>query len=205
MKIYQYESPKLGAVLVLVYKWGLLYSYELHYRYKLKPHQVEALKARLPFYEEELYDCMYKLGFQPQAQKPKVQTQKEKIALFCQRYKEATEGLTYKVSKQEVGMIRGVEVNRELLDAFFESNEWWADPKTIERYVRYFNKVQEVAYDRSAAPAQKRWPDAYDAKLARRLEPQELEAYYAHLRELGLRPVKAADGRILDFKPPNAT
>lgn len=74
----------------------------------------------------------------------------EKVAIWCAAYKEMY-GRSYKVTQVEAGMLKGVEVNRDLALFFFsltKKDAWWADTKTISNYVKNYNEVRRLAEER---------------------------------------------------------
>jgi len=80
----------------------------------------------------------------------KIQTEKQKIALWCQLYKMAY-GTDYKVTQREAGMIKNMEMTQELISAFFSSTEWWAKEKTIQRFTSNYNELKRTCNHKQQA------------------------------------------------------
>jgi hypothetical protein len=107
----------------------------------------------------------------------------EKIALWCRIYKELV-NTTYKVSGKEAKLVSGAEFSEELVRTFFACTEWWAKPKTLERYCNQNNALLDHVARAKAGPAST-FPDRYDAKFERTLNDEQRDLYRAHLRALG--------------------
>lgn len=73
----------------------------------------------------------------------KINTQKQKIALWCQLYK-MRYGNDYKVTQREAGMLKNVQLTQELITLFFNSSEWWAKEKTIMRITSNYNELKRT-------------------------------------------------------------
>lgn len=122
-------------------------------------------------------------------------SQKDKIALFCNAYKNHY-GIIYTPTRGEVGMIKKIEVNEALLDAYFKSTEWWAKTKSIAYYCKNINPLKALL----VAPAPSKYPNHYSRDFEAKLSTNELSDYWQHLRSLGLKAVKNSIGKTIDWK-----
>ncbi len=73
--------------------------------------------------------------------KIKIQSQQQKIALWCELYK-MQYGIAYKVTRADAGRVKNIELTQELITAFFKSKEWYANEKTIGRYSTNYNDIK---------------------------------------------------------------
>ncbi len=73
----------------------------------------------------------------------KVNTQQQKIALWCELYKRRY-GYSYKVSTAEASAMKNTDVTVELIELFFNLNEWWSKEKTISRYAKNINELKRI-------------------------------------------------------------
>lgn len=73
----------------------------------------------------------------------KVNTQQQKIALWCELYKQSF-GYNYKVNTTEASAIKNADVTVELINLFFDLNEWWSKEKTISRYAKNINEIKRI-------------------------------------------------------------
>ena len=74
----------------------------------------------------------------------KVNSQKQKIALWCQLYKMRYAN-DYKVTVREAGMLKNINLTQELISRFFDSKEWWAKEKTIARITSNYNELKRIS------------------------------------------------------------
>lgn len=82
----------------------------------------------------------------------KVNSQKQKIALWCSLYK-MRYGNDYKVTQREAGMLKGIELTPELINLFFDSKEWWAKEKTIARITSNYNELKRIGNNKQQTAA----------------------------------------------------
>lgn len=114
----------------------------------------------------------------------KVDQQNDKIALFCKFYEKYC-GIKYKISRSEVGMIKGVEVTENLLTTYFQCDEWWAKVKSVTFYVKNYNEIRALSSGKKS-----QYPNYWSKSFADGLTGEKLSEYWKHLRELGLKPIK---------------
>lgn len=119
----------------------------------------------------------------------------EKIALFCNYFKMAN-GIQYRISKAEVGMIKNVEINDDLLERYFNSQEWWAKVKSVTNYVKNINQIRTLV----AKTSTDGHPNGWDAAYFKGLDGTQIGAYYKHLSSLGLTAVKDRLGNIVNYE-----
>jgi len=74
----------------------------------------------------------------------KVNTAHQKIALWCELYKERY-GINYKVQNVDISSFKTVEVTVDLINLFFDIEEWWSKEKTISRYSKYINELKRIS------------------------------------------------------------
>lgn len=73
----------------------------------------------------------------------KVSTQQQKIALWCELYKQRY-GYNYKVTTAEASAMKNADATVELINLFFDLNEWWSKEKTISRYTKNINEIKRI-------------------------------------------------------------
>lgn len=128
-------------------------------------------------------------------------TVQAKIRLWCAAYKQQR-NTTYNVSSKEKANLAKTAISPALLAAYFNCQEYWATTNHYDlgTYIREINKVRDLAANGVVKREKSRWPDVYSASLVQKLQSQEVQEYYTHLRAKGLRPVKDQQGRIIKWK-----
>ena len=134
-----YKSPMRN--LKIAYKNGRLLSIEI-----LKPisqEQWERACEMIPMDEADLQ----------RFQEIKRLTANEKIALWCEMWKEWTlsqasselepDEVAYKVNSKEAGMVKGYEFSEDLIYSFF-THDFWTKEKTIANYIKHFNEIRFI-------------------------------------------------------------
>lgn len=110
-------------------------------------------------------------------------TAADKVAMFCMVYHQR-KNLTYRPLAEEKRNISHVTVNKELLDVYFNHNQYpLTGTKTITDYIRHYNTVRDLAIN--GKPEKSRFPDVYDREFERGLEGETLSAYWQHLIKCG--------------------
>lgn len=117
----------------LIYKVGVLVNIELDNSVR----NMQVL-PELPINERDLPNSG--LSYKPL----KITSSMQKIALWCELY-QLTYSMPYKVTTAESGMVAKTEFTQELIVSFFNSTEWYANEKTITRYVRNYNDIVRIA------------------------------------------------------------
>lgn len=121
-----------------------------------------------------------------------------KIALFCKFFKKYN-NVSYVISQAEIGMINRVEVTEDLLLRYFESDAWWAKPKTVTGFVKNHNELRTLTVNNNPSGH----PNSWDAEYFKKLTGPQISDYYRHLGSLGLEAVKDRLGAMIDWKPKN--
>lgn len=107
------------------------------------------------------------------------QAQNDKIAMFCNGYKEIT-GLSYKVSRADAGKIKELPLELPLLNHYFRSENFLFKGKwSIANLAKYYN---ELRADMAGAS---KFPNFHDPKLEKKLEGEQLMKYHQHLKSIG--------------------
>lgn len=112
----------------------------------------------------------------------KVPTNSQKMALFASMYRRFT-GQSYTPTKTDVKKFDGIPITEKLLKAYFSANEWWNKNKNVMNYVHNINNVKQLV-----AGVSSKYPNEYDAKFEKSLQPDELSGYWKHLHKLGYKP-----------------
>jgi|GEM_PF-2766804 len=188
MQQYKIRSRKLKGYALLTYEDDRLKTFKMDFKEDLNSQQWEKLCKYLP-YRPNAVDLLEGLGFEvEEIKKTGDQEHYDKIKLWCSAYK-SKHPKAYVISAKEKGMLRQVEVTQERITAFMECDEWWSKPKTIGNYVARVNELNDYLA-REANPAS-RFPNEWSLEAERKCKTgPELMAFRAHLRNLGLRPVK---------------
>lgn len=138
---------------------------------------------------DRFFAMMQGFGITHQELHPK--TVADKVAMFCMLHKKY-KGFAYRAGKTEKANMRGVNVNEQLLDAYFTNATYpLTTTKTMADYVRHFNTVTDIS--RNGKPTKKtNFPDIYDREYERTIsdDVSKLQSYWSHLREIGFRKVE---------------
>ncbi len=73
----------------------------------------------------------------------KVNTTNQKIALWCELYKQRY-GYNYKVLPSEANLMKNTDVTVDLINLFFDLQEWWSKEKTLTRYAKNINEIKRI-------------------------------------------------------------
>ena len=73
----------------------------------------------------------------------KVNTTNQKIALWCELYKQRY-GYNYKVLPSEANLMKSTDVTVDLINLFFDLQIWWSKEKTISRYAKNINEIKRI-------------------------------------------------------------
>lgn len=204
MNIYQTKHPAYRAY--AAYVDGVLSGVEItkaNFELLDKLHDVPM--APFPMLESDLeLMCDKPLINIPE---PKATTKIErmtvpaKIRLWCASYKKHR-NTTYNVSTKEKANLAKTAITPALLAAYFNCQEYWATTNHYDlgTYIREINKVRDLAANGVVKREKSRWPDTFNPQLLHKLQPQEVQEYYAHLRSKGLKPIKDQQGRIIKWQ-----
>lgn len=129
-----------------------------------------------------------------------------KIRLWCAAYKKYR-GTTYSVGTKDKANLAKVQMSEALLSAYFTCTEYWATTNHFDlgTYIREINKVKDLAKNGSAAEQKPKhsFPDTWKPELLRHLQPDQVQAYYKHLRALGFAAKKDGQGRVVKWEKGN--
>lgn len=202
MKINQYKITAPGAkeAMIATYTNGVLSALEgIHHMSRMWediainapiPSQEEQIIAKQAHYEGlvSIEPCQYK-------------TPGEKISLFCRMYS-IHRGSSYTVFPADARLVASVPVSPELLTAYFTNTEWWGkQPKSIRNYASNINEIRQLVKPKEEATTKRRgkqFPNEWDRQYENTLSPTELPAYWAHLRQQGLAPIRE-NGQVIKW------
>lgn len=189
---YIFTSDKLQGQLILTFKAGIIWTMINEFK-GMNEDQHRQLMVQLPFVETKLHN-LTDIGLKMK----KDQATNQKIALFCKWYEKQI-GIKYKITKKETGMIGNVEVNDDLLAAYFTNSHWkWNDCRSVSNYCGNYNLVRSLVYGKQQHLHQ--FPNQYSADFEKSLSAEKLPQYWAHLRALGWQPIKR--GNYTTWKEP---
>lgn len=206
--IYKCTSDKINGEIVLIYHDERLFNLNFKLTTPLTTLQIDAIKKALPFSEKELSAsgfCGLKIENttapvqSPVINNPDVPPLKsnEKIALFMDAYANNSNGLKYRITEREAGMIKNYDVTIELLKTYFSSNSvLFKDKYSISNYCKFYNELCREAYSTIGSS---KFPKKYDRDYEAKLTGKELSEYWKHLRGLGLTPKKDRQGRTTNW------
>ena len=176
---YQLFSQKLTGFIVLVYQNGIFKSLTCEFEKDMTTSQWEALKTAIPQNEEHI-KRVNDLGFV--AKLAPANKTNEKIASFCKLYEHYLK-VKYKVSPSDSGKMKHIAVNDEILNTYFTSANFIFKNKSIANITKYYNELLvEVAQHKDGGLA---FPNEYDERFEKGLNPEQKGKYWKHLRELG--------------------
>ena len=205
--IFNVKSEKLKGYAQFVFIEGSLTELKMNFKEPLNTVQKELFKLNFPFQVQEL-DQFRKLGFKVVEKNLKKQVDNGlKVALWSKYYgkyvKKKAKGAneapkSYRIMPKEIGMLSHVEVTEEMLQAYFECEEWWCKTKSVGNYVSRINEIELLLS--TAGSSTTKHPNKWDRDYFNMLDSAEHADYYRHLRLMGYTPVKAKTGHIIDWK-----
>jgi|GEM_PF-1259821 len=188
-------SAKIEGEILYFYLNGNLTGIELNLKQALSKAQADYLSTHIHFVESELMQCPECIRLK---QLMGISQTNIKIKMFCDYYYNYRK-VKYRISQSEIGKIKQVEVNDQLLikylssDNFLFKNKW-----SVANYVKYYNELRNEVYGTINL-----FPDYYSKAAADKMDPQKLQAYQAHLRSLGFIPKHDRLGNCIDFVKPH--
>lgn len=190
---YKLTSDKLDGHLKVVYDKGLLKAFQIEVKNELTPKQYGVFLSTLSFSETRVRD-FEAIGLRVMLEAG--DRTNSKISIFCRLY-ERYIGVKYKVSRADAGKMKHIKVDEPMLVHYFQSTNFLFSGKwSISNLVKYYNELlAEIA--RQGKP---QYPSGWDAAFAAKLQGTELSAYWGHLRELGLKPVRDRQGNVVDWR-----
>lgn len=195
---YEISLPGSDAKMVATYEDGQLHALEgIHNLNRLW--QEWAINAPVPLDEADIERRQEEYQGILEYKPVKLSKVDAKIAAFCKKYQEVY-GKKYVRNTADITAIRPVPMTQELLELYFHNQEWWGkQPKSLRNYAKNYNALQQL----QAKPAKKKravnFPDGYDPSFERKLRGSQLQQYWKHLRDLGLKPRKTATGKTIDW------
>ena len=192
---YTLYSHKLNGRIEISFEDGLLKAFELHFKPALIPGIWRVFKENIPYAEEDI------TGFESLGLRVvKNMATNEKIGLFCRKY-ESYRKLKYKASRADGGKIAKLQITEPLLEHYFTSENFLFKGKwSVSNLVRYYNELRDEMVNGSKTAHPNEWKADYAAKL----KPEQLQAYWAHLRGCGLVPKRNSVGNVVDWVPSTA-
>lgn len=171
---------------------GYLINFEIAIKTPMSEFQFNALVRLIPYREDPV---QYRdLGLQ--VERVQEEPANKKIALFCRMY-EKYKGIKYKATARDGGMIKNITLSEDLLKHYFESESFnFKGKQSINNLGRYYNELlQEIA-----AKGKTQYPNHWSKEFESKLNSVQMQEYWAHLRRMGLRPIKDTIGIVKDWK-----
>lgn len=174
------------------YDNGYLFNFEIAIKSPMSEFQFNALVRLIPYREDP--ERYRELGLQ--VERVQEETANKKIALFCRMY-EKYKGIKYKATARDGGMIKNIKLTEDLLKHYFESEGFnFKGKQSINNLVRYYNELlQEIA-----AKGTSEFPCYWSKEYENKLDTVKMREYWAHLRRMGLRPIKDTVGNVKEWK-----
>lgn len=206
-RIFNVKSEKLKGYAQFVFLGEGLSELKLNFKEPLNSNQKELFKLNLPFQVQDL-NGFRQLGFKVVEKAMKKQIDNGlKVALWSKHYgryvKKKAQGnneapKSYKIMPKEIGMLSNVLVTEEMLQAYFDCEEWWCKTKSVGNYVSRINEIELLLSTKGSSTT--KHPNKWDPNYFKTLDNAEHADYYRHLRLMGYTPVKAKTGHIIDWK-----
>ena len=188
---YKLTSSKLNGHFIINFENDRLKGFEIAFKQQLTVAQFTYFISKLPYNEEGL-KAYEQLGLTI----TRTAAPNQKIALFCSLYEKHV-GIKYKVSPSDSGKIKHVDITEQLLHHYFRSENFlWKGKYSIANLVKYYNELRADMVQ----GGKPRHPDEWDKAYFARLPVDQHADYFRHLREQGLKAIKAANGSILDWR-----
>lgn len=194
---YKLTSKKIRGKIEIEFLNAVLNGFKIDFKEALSRPQFEAFTSLLP-YEEHEVNAYEAIGLTvSKLTTADGMTAPQKIALFCQYYKEYKAGNpTYKASGIDGNKLKAYKITGELLKAYFTSDNFlFKNKHSVSNLVTHYNAL--LAEMASAGTS--KYPDHWSKIVEGKLKPEELPGYYAHLRSLGLQVKKDRLGNTLDW------
>jgi len=169
---------------------GYLIAFDYLFNAPLNAEQRKWLSERFPWCVEDLPKLTD--GFVLEDMQK--MTAREKLIVFCNGYK-ASKKTTYSAKQAEKANIKTVQVNEELMKAYFNHTNYPLNvAKSINDYIRHFNFVKDLAANGTPKTNRKAFPEHYDRNYEYSLKGDEITAYHKHLRALGWESIYSPAG-----------
>lgn len=192
-QVYKLTSSKLEGSIYATFDNGFLKGIEIDFKNPLNEDQFRALMLSISYLEEHIVTSSYAIGLT--CEKEVIFAANKKIAFFCEAYEKYNK-VKYKATRQDGGKIKEIKITPEILESYFQSENFLFKGKhSISNLVRYYNELMiEISKKGKSS-----MPDSWSKTYADKLSPSQLNAYWKHLRELGLKPKRDALGNTIDW------
>jgi hypothetical protein len=197
MATYLIKAKSGVLSLVASYEFGHLTRLEMDINETLNAEQVKKLPSLLPLTEEAVA-ALPKGKFEVEKQG----AAQDKAGAWCKVYN-ARMPAHYRLSGKEIGQLKNVKVSEEMVTAFMDCPEWWANPKSVGNYVARQNELAAWMAVKPETVPTKNWPEEWSESYEAKLSGPELSAWWQHLRSQGLRPVKNRLGKVIKWEKGN--
>ena len=187
------SSKKLQGSLILVYENGVLKSFSNEFKKPLNAVQEAGIKRVLQFNFSNVNTLDYAaIGLDLVS--TEVKNGGQRVALFCRVYKQKYSN-SYLVSGKEGALLKQLSLKnddefQEIMEAYFECNEWWASPKNISGLVSRINELRQwmTASKEDGTATKWHFHNGYSKTREQECKTnEELQAYWKHLREQGYK------------------
>ena len=176
INVYKLKSNKFSGAIYLTFDGSLLTCIDFHLNSPLTDRQFYWLRERLPKYRIEIQKLIEGTGMT--CEEVNAHSVQDKIIMFCKYYKHYR-GFNYKPQTLEKANVKNVQVTKEYLEAFFQSD---LSDFTLNNYIKRFNITRDFVHN---GKPDKRFPNQPDPDFEKKLSGKELSDYWAHLRKKG--------------------
>jgi hypothetical protein len=192
VSVYKLTSPRMVGTVYIYYFDGQLAGLDFGLA-TLKPDQVEYLLAHTPVRSSEL--ATVQIG-QVTVKLLEPRSIQDKVIMFCQWFRRYR-GVTYTAKILEKANLKGIPVNVELLDVFFNSP---LANFTLSNYIQRINQTKD--HLKNGAERQRaRFPNEWSRETEAKYQGKDLEEYYQHLYRAGWRRESGPAGSVWKFHP----
>lgn len=196
---YKITAPGHNNYMTVTYENGKLQAIEgIHLMAKLW--EDVAINEPIPIEEELIPAKMEQYAGMVGMEKIMLSSTGEKIALFCRIYQEEL-GVKYAASRVDASKISKLKIDEDLLRLYFKNEEWWGkQPKSIVNLANNYNALLQLqAAGTKPAKQKAEFPDYWTQSYQDRLPTNRHSAYWKHLRNLGLEPVRNGMGKVVEW------
>lgn len=195
LSTYTLTSPKFDGKIVVMYKSNKLVRMDLEIspQKPLNAGQQKGLMSFVPYQEEGLLNSAFIV------KQETVLSTHAKIKMFCIQYRDHC-NLVYQITDSEKRNIKSVKMDDDLLNMYFNCDEFWCKQKNVANYIHNINNILQLQANGGKAKSKypSEWSEAYERRLP---GAKEIEEYRRHLRSLGLKPVKhQASNKVIKWE-----
>ncbi|MEZ2337668.1 hypothetical protein AB6735_18625 [Mucilaginibacter sp. RCC_168] len=192
MSNYTLTSDRLNGHIELQYKEGLLTCILIAVKEPLNERQFNSIVSSVTQKESDIQQLLT-LGLNITETLPT----NKKIDLFCRLY-EFYKKVKYIVHPADTGKIKLIRIDEPMLTAYFTSDNFiFKNKHSISNLVRYYNELRAEIAQGSSSKHPNHWSKTHEVGL----DEAGLREYWAHLRGLGLTPVRDRVGNVTDWIP----